>query len=439
MQKENKKQKHNKTKIMKIVKTIVFVAILLLLVVIVFVPSKNKNSISDKEKTHSVSINQEQQTEKNSIPKMFFTGNINEMQEKSDKRQIQVKYESDNLKFESYAILKVQGSYTLKFDKKNYNITFYEDEECNKKKKYDMKWGEYSKYTLKANWTDPLHSRNIVTAQIASEINKKYGILADSINYGLTDGFPIEIYINNDFLGLYTLNIHKDYLFNLDDKDENNIAIFANTPEPQAFEILETEEWNNYELEFGKNNEETLEKFNRLIDFIKNSSDEQFINDFDNYFNKDSVLNYYCLMNFAHLIDNVTRNIFLVTYDGKVWYMIPYDFDQSWGNEFRDYSIITDYENRHTSYYIQISPLWNRFKKLLKKEIDLRYKELRKDILTKENVINKMNSFYSLIPNNTLEKEQKKWNNKPDYERTYINEYLDNELIYLDRIYGLSK
>ena len=102
MQKENKKQKHNKTKIMKIVKTIVFVAILLLLVVIVFVPSKNKNSISDKEKTHSVSINQEQQTEKNSIPKMFFTGNINEMQEKSDKRQIQVKYESDNLKFESY-------------------------------------------------------------------------------------------------------------------------------------------------------------------------------------------------------------------------------------------------------------------------------------------------------------------------------------------------
>ena len=373
------------------------------------------------------------------IPKMYFYGDIEGMQEKKDKRKIKVKYESNDLNFESYALLKVQGSYTLKFDKKNYNITFYEDSNYNKKKKYDFKWGKYSKYTLKANWTEPLHSRNIVTAQIASQINEKYGILPNAINHGLTDGFPTEIYINNEFLGLYTINIHKDYLFDLDKENENNIAIFANTPELSAFKSLETEKWSNYEVEVGNRNKDTLDKFNRVIRFINNSSDEEFVNEFDDYFNKDSVLNYYCLMNFAHLIDNVTRNIFMITYDGKVWYMIPYDFDQSWGNEFRDYSIITDYENRHTSYYIKISPLWSRFKKLFKREIDSRYKDLRKEIFTKKNVINKMNNFYKLIPNDTMEKEWRKWNNKPNYERTYINEYLDNELFYLDRIYGLSK
>ena len=65
---------------------------------------------------------------KYSIPKMYISGEIYGMQEKSDKRAINVKYESTNKNFECYASLKVQGSYTLKFDKKNYNITFYENE-----------------------------------------------------------------------------------------------------------------------------------------------------------------------------------------------------------------------------------------------------------------------------------------------------------------------
>lgn len=370
------------------------------------------------------------------IPKMYFSGNIEDMQEKTDKRQIQVKYESSNLNFESFAQIKVQGSYTLKFDKKNYNITFFEDSSYTKKKKINVKWGDYSKYTLKANWTEPLQCRNTVTAQIASEINQKYGILTDSVNNGLIDGFPIEIYVNKEFLGLYTMNIHKDYIFNLDNNNKNNIAIFANTPEPVSFDTLETEDWENYEVEFGEQNSETLAKLNRLIDFIKNSSDEQFVNDFDKYLNKDSVLNYYCLMYFAHLIDNVTRNIFLVTYDGEIWYIVPYDFDQSWGNEFKDRSEIKDDANRHTAYYTQISPLWSRVKKLLRTELDNRYIELRKDILTKENVVKKMYDFYTLIPNETWQREYNKWNNKTDYNKSYINEYLEQELLYLDRIYG---
>ena len=401
---------------------IVLILILVLIVVILRVNVKNINNMN--------SVNAKVEP---SIPKLYITGNIDDMQEKTDKREIQVRYESDDLNFESYALLKVQGSYTLRFDKKNYNITFYKDSEYSEKQKINVKWGDYNKYTLKANWTDPLHSRNIVTARIASQINQKYGILTDCVNNGLTDGFPIEIYANNEFLGLYTMNIHKDYLFNMDEENENNIVIFANTPEPTAFKEPETEEWNNYELEIGEKSQATLDKLNRVIDFINNSSDEEFVNNFEQYFNLDSVLNYYCFMKFAHLIDNITRNIFLVTYDGQIWYLIPYDFDQSWGNEFRDNSVIADYASKHTTYYINKSPLWKRFKVLFEDKIIERYKELREEILTKENVINQMNEFYKLIPQDTLKKEYEKWDDKPDYERTYISEYLDKLLKHLDK------
>ena len=381
-------------------------------------------------------FNKGQEKKTVNIPKLYITGNITDMQDKTDKRKVSVKYESDTQNFECYAMLKVQGQYTLKFDKKNYNITFYNDEEQTDKKKVDFKWGEYSKYTLKANWTEPLHARTIVTAQIASEINRKYNILTDCVNNGLTDGFPIEIYANGEFLGLYTLNLHKDYLFNMDKDNKDNMVIFANSVDSDIFSEPETEEWTHYEIEVGEKNEETLKKLNRLIDFVNNSTDEEFVDNFEQYFNKDSVLNYYCLMYFAHLIDNVQRNIFLVTYDGKVWYLIPYDFDQSWGNEFRDSSIIAEPKERHVAYFADVNPLWKRLKKLFRDEINDRYIELRKDILTKENIINKMNDFYKLIPDETLEKEYSRWNNKPNYERSYINEYLDKEIEFLDKIYG---
>ncbi|MBR6034032.1 MAG: CotH kinase family protein [Clostridia bacterium] len=410
---------------MKSIHKFIYILIILLMVFIsLYIIFKIQKSETLEENLNSYNI-----------PKMYLIGQIEDMQEKSDKRQIKVKYESDDTQFESYATIKVQGSYTLKFDKKNYNITFFKDNEFNEKQKFDVKWGEYSKYTLKANWSDPLHCRNIVTAQIASELNQRYGILTDSVNNGLTDGFPVEVYSNDEFWGLYTLNIHKDNLFNMDKENENHLAIFVDTLENNAFRDILEDDWAIYELEFGEENKENINKLNRLIDFVKNSTDEDFVNNFDEYFNKDSVLNYYCFMYFSHLIDNIAQNFFLVTYDGEIWYMVPYDFDQSWGNEFKDYSKITDYHNLHTSYYVKTSVLWNRFKELFRQEINDRYTELRKDILTKENVINKMNEFYKLIPEETLKKEQEKWNNKPDYERTYIEEYLDNELSILDNIY----
>lgn len=57
-------------------------------------------------------------------------------------------------------------------------------------------------------------------------MQKEYNLFKDTPNYGQIDGFPIEVYENGNFLGLYTLNIPKDkWLFNIDDDNKNNIII----------------------------------------------------------------------------------------------------------------------------------------------------------------------------------------------------------------------
>ena len=164
-----------------------------------------------------------------SLPKLYFEGDISKMVNKSDIRNISVRYESDSVNFKGYAMLKIQGASSLVYNKKNYNITLYKDNQHLSKLKVDFGWGGHSKYCLKANWIDKTHSRNIVTANIAAKVQKKYGLFEDTPNYGLIDGYPIEIYINDEFLGLYTLNIPKDaWLFNIDEDNPNNIVISTN-------------------------------------------------------------------------------------------------------------------------------------------------------------------------------------------------------------------
>jgi len=195
------------------------------------------------------------------LPRLYFEGNIENMEVKEDIRYVSVRYESDSINFNSYARLKLQGASSLNYAKKNYNITLYKDSSYSSKLKIDLGWGEQSKYCLKANWIDKTHSRNIVTANIVAEIQKEYNLFINTPNYGLIDGFPIEIYINGDFLGLYTLNIPKDsWLFNIDEENPNNIVLSGEEWSNSVFFKEEATWENGWELEAGKQNDETLKK-----------------------------------------------------------------------------------------------------------------------------------------------------------------------------------
>lgn len=204
-QNKNKKQKYNK-------KRIIIIGILLILTIIPLIIIFNYN----KAKKEYV------------IPKVYFEGDISNMYSKEDERKISLKYVSNDINFESYALIKIQGTSSIGYEKKNYTIKLYEDENYDNKNKVDVGWGKQNKYCLKANWIDKTHARNIVTAKLASEVQKKYNLLEDTPHNGTIDGYPIEIYINGEFLGLYTWNIPKDaWLFNMDEENENHI-VFAN-------------------------------------------------------------------------------------------------------------------------------------------------------------------------------------------------------------------
>ena len=393
-------------------KLFLFSCLISTLLIFSFVNSLNTNILQDSNK----------------LPKLYFEGDLDKLNKKSDAQKIKISYISNDINFDGYASIKLQGASSLNFKKKNYNIKFYEDKYLNNELNIDFGWGSQYKYCLKANWIDKTHSRNIVTANIFADIQKEFNLFNDSPNNGMIDGFPIEIYLNNSFLGIYTLNIPKDeWLFDMDNNNPNNLIFSANTWE-KTVSFYDKANYIDWEIEVGEQNKENLDKLNRLIDFVMYSSDEDFKKDINDYFNLDSLLNYYIMVEASHLIDNTSKNLLLITYDGNIWYTSLYDLDTSWGTYWNGIDLV----NYSETNILLENNLWKRVKDNFTDELVERYFYLRGSILTKGNIMNEFYSFYNLIPEDSFNNELKKWGFIPGYELKQIEEFLDIKLPVLD-------
>lgn len=393
-------------------KLFLFSCLISTLLIFSFVNSLNTNILQDSNK----------------LPKLYFEGDLDKLNKKSDAQKIKISYISNDINFDGYASIKLQGASSLNYKKKNYNIKFYEDKYLNNELNIDFGWGSQYKYCLKANWIDKTHSRNIVTANIFADMQKEFNLFNDSPNNGMIDGFPIEIYLNNSFLGIYTLNIPKDeWLFNMDKSNPNNLIFSANTWE-KTVSFYDKANYIDWEIEVGEQNKENLEKLNRLINFVMYSSDEEFKKDINHYFNLDSLLNYYIMVEASHLIDNTSKNLLLITYDGTIWYTSLYDLDSSWGTYWNGIDLV----NYSETNILLENNLWKRVKDNFTDELVERYFYLRGSILTKGNIMNEFYSFYNLIPEDAFNNELKKWGFVPGYELKQIEEFLDIKLPVLD-------
>lgn len=379
--------------------------------------------------------------EETKIPKLYFEGDMSGMEQKTDIRNVSVVYENNGMKVTGYAEIKPQGTSSLAYDKKNFTVKFYQDVEHEDKLMLDVGWGEQYKYCLKANWVDRTHTRNVVSAKLASQVWQKYDLLTQAPKNGLVDGFPVEIYSNGEFHGIYTFNIPKDaWQFSMDEENPNHIVICGETYNPtNLFEELP--DFDSWAVEVGEESDETMEKMTRLFDFVISSSDEEFVSDFEDYLDLDAALNYYIMVDYCHLADNHGQNMLLATYDGMKWYLSLYDLDTSWGTTWNGYQL-HDYENELLD--MSRNNLFARMEKCFGKELSQRYFELRSDILNKEHVMGVFETFSDQIPTMSLIKEVLRWGQGiikrpadiPGYDISQIEEYISCAESRLDAKYS---
>ena len=416
------------------------------LFLLIFLNSSKETSVIKQLGAKIFKTKAENSTEDITIPRLNINGDgILDLATKATTLDVTAQFEGSDEVY--YATLKLQGTSSLSYEKKNYTINFYKDETYSSKKKIDLGygWGKESKYCLKANWIDSTQARNIVSARLAAQMQKKYGLFEDTPNNGLIDGHFVEIYINGEYRGLYTLNIPKDdWMFNMNKNNENHIVMCAENPNKGSSTTFEatssTVDGEDWSIEVGPNGSDeevqaTFAKLNRVINFVKDSTNEEFKAHFSEYLNLDATLNYYCFMALSNAVDNMNKNMLFVTYDGQVWYPSLYDLDTTWGLWFNGEGLYS-FTNKVTDYGGGSSLLFKKLVECYPNELQARYTELRETVLSNENIINEFEKFINSAPAEAWEREQTKWPNIPSkqYGIDQIKEHVLKRGNYIDSV-----
>ena len=357
---------------------------------------------------------------------------------------VEFKYESDGLVFTCTAEIKVQGASSATKPKKNFNIKLLKEDGSKNKVELCDGWGKENKYCMKANYIDFSQSRNVVSGRIFGEIVKsRNDEMSSTPNGGAIDGFPILVYNNGVYQGLYTMNIPKDkWMLDMHDSDEKNQAIFmADTwSNAVSFRQIST---SGFVLEYASNEDSLVDNSTQwaydsmleLITFVYNNDGEDFKNGIHQYADIDKCIDSMIYTFFICADDNTSKNILWVTYDGKVWFSSMYDMDGTWGMrwngniEFNEnthpISALADGkglapERNHT----HLNLLWERIYVNYFDRVCQRYWEMREEILTVENITNHFEAFFDSIPDEVREAEKKKWTGVPSQDLNHLQQIL---------------
>lgn len=336
------------------------------------------------------------------LPVVFLEGDITDMS-KENAVNMNVRFVSQFKKFTDTCTCKWQGTSSIAFPKKNFTVKTAS--------KHDLGWGKQKKYCLKANYIDHSHARNIVSARIWSEIvssrhdyEELDELFKTSPNNGAVDGFPIRVYLNDTYQGLYTLNIPKgSWQFKMDNTNEKHCILCGENYESGCFRAapkIDGTDWSD-ELHDAVP-DSVVARWTEVINFIMTSSDTEFKNGIDNYIDVQSLIDYYIYAYASAGLDSMGKNQIYYTYNGQKYYASMYDMDSTWGMYYNgqkfvstNYRMQEDYESRVNNR--QGNLLYERLKTIFKDEIQTRYSELRESILSYSNILGKFESFMSCI------------------------------------------
>ena len=385
------------------------------------------------------------------LPVVYITGEI-----PTAKKYVkgEIEYISKTSKFKAYTYIKLQGNSSLQYPKKNFTIKLYKNEARTIKANKEFKnWGAHNNFVLKADYIDILHARNVVSAKLWSKVvqsRSDYDMLPDGIknspNNGVIDGFPIKVYINGEYCGLYCWTIPKcDWMVGMDSSNVNHALLSAEFNDngdiayklnPCNFNALWDGSSNYFDVEIGTNDTTLVSSLNTVISAVMNSDQTTL----EQVLDIKGAIDYFIFQTVILGTDGLAKNMLLATYDMTKWYLCPYDmdatFDLDWEGD------ILDIYDRIPPYY----PYNNRYSSLLtgilegyNNEYKARYFELRKSILSYSSIINEFEKYIAIYGEDIYIQDTINFPAIPSVSVNTLNSlrtFVKNRLNFLDDDFG---
>lgn len=299
-----------------------------------------------------------------------------------------------------------QGNTSLRYDtilKKGFTLDF------DNKHRF-QNWMRFDSFHLKGYYSDWMHVRDLICNRIIESMYRArtsgnirpymgYNDFAEndfSKNTDISafchiDGFPVELYINNSYWGLYSLNIKKsrdNYL--LSKTNTNHIQVEAANDMTYTTSGLD---WSKLEIRNPKSDsgntkfEEGVEPnagevktaWTAFIAFLTSITANTSKADIENHLNMREFIDSILFCNFIHDFDFWKKNTLYTTWDGgNHWSPLLYDMDISFGIHSIYGDVADPYNDDPFQYQADVMCPWLPIlRTIYSREIETRYAELR--------------------------------------------------------------
>ncbi len=396
-------------------------------------------------------------------------------------------YDGNGNHFKKRAKVYLQGNNSVKWPKRNFKADFCDDEwleEVTPDIKFGN-WVEQDGFHFKAFYQDYFRGIGIIGYKLYDQITigrGEYGRIwerADNIKKPDVnalchpDAFPCIVYLNNKFYGIYCWQLkkhrknmnmkkHTPEHIHLDGRLVDNTTIFGGTIDWSKIEVRtpkdlydmdgkeysgevlkelidETSPYYDLDTDDEKTKEykqvsaqvkkylKQLSKYNREIQSVINQKPgTQAIREaIEERFDVTSMIDYVIHNLVTNNTDGNLKNYQWLTYDGKKWFVAPYDLDITFGHFWNFYIIFAP-----QYYYIYPMSTWNFNKSGPLKWVELyfnkdtqnRYAYLRdQGLLNAETVASFFDTWYYAVGEENYNDEWKRWPKCPALKETLPN------------------
>lgn len=342
------------------------------------------------------------------IPVIYITG---EVPTKKENVKAELKYISKTNQFISYIKYKLQGSSTLSLPKKNFTIQLFSDDSRTTELYKDFKdWGFSNRFTLKADYHDILHVRNVVCAKLWGKIvqsRSDYSSLPvglrNSPNNGATDGFPVLVYLNGIYQGIYNFIIPKgNWMFGMDKSNPNHVALQAETNDSETSNTAHAsnpcnfntawsgEDGVHWSYEVGS---DALSSWMPLYTYISQTPNKT---ELAKYLDIQSAIDYYIFQYVILGVDGLAKNMTILTYDKVKWYLSVYDLDNTFDLLLDQVLGAVNATLGEDPYLTKYSALWSFIESNFSNEIQSRYLELRNGVLSFSSIMEEFENYINI-------------------------------------------
>ena len=366
--------------------------------------------------------------------------------------------------------LKWRGGTTNTDDKhkRNYKIKFDEDVQLFGLRK-DNNW------ILDAGQADLFRVRNRIATELWNDMATK-PYYADKEPEALSGvrGQMVELFLNKEYRGIYCLTEamdRKQMKLKKVDKNTGEIKGCLYKSEGYGASLMSkypdtydnnSETWDTFEIKYPElddtqNGETDWSTLWNAINFVATSSDNDFKDHIAEYFDIPVIIDYYIFINVLNAFDNVGKNMFWAVYDKtKDKKLTPgvWDLDATVGQKW-----VSDHLKGTAGAYspeYDMSAHTNLTRRLAQLDVDgfndkvvNRYHELRKNILSTDNLIARYTQYFDRIYlSGAAAREEEKWSEDTDIKEEelnfeqeiyYISYWLARHLVYLDQTRFLLK